>query len=245
MKMLMLVTVMIMLNAVRTSATTETVSGFIGDTDKAYRVNTIVPDASSKFSIKPGSKILRIREVYPDNGNQPTYTYDITIGGRTVYKRGNTGTGFGIVSFFIYLPEWARKSRTLIVTNHGKEPVRIVDIQPVDEKKLADIEEADSFGLFGLVTPYHGPEKANGWLDELTANLPVKPGFYRGFSTELPYAAHSPEQLTEALDRTFEWAKERNLALILSPVSWWSGTPVLTSRLSAWRSRSFPTSMAI
>lgn len=204
----------------------ESVKGFIGDTDLTFRAHTIEANQSIHLPVKlADAELVRVREIYPDTPKQPTYTYDILIGGRLVLRREHTGTGFGPVSAMVRVPVWARKSDGVCVVNKGGT-IRIAGVDPVSRKELDAIERSDSFGLFGVVLQAHGQEKAKAWADELAAKMPSKPGIYRGFALEVPYARWDHDMLDKQIAANLSWAKEHSLALMPLFVSWWSGTPM-------------------
>ncbi|MHB0998027.1 MAG: hypothetical protein ACYC27_02180 [Armatimonadota bacterium] len=214
----------ILIQSVVTAAPVK-LSGVIGDTDLTFTAYEINTSGSRTYKINKGTHILRVKEVYPDTPAQPVYKYNVKVGSSLIYKREHTGTGFGIVSSFVYLPDWASKSTAVTIINTGSDKVRIIGVETVDPKRLSGIMNKDSFGLFGLVTPYQGAEVEHRWVKELASGIPEKKGFYRGFSTEYPYASWPKDVLSSQIKRHLSLAKEHNLAYFPSFVSWWASTP--------------------
>jgi len=204
----------------------ETLRGVIGDTELAFETVRIEPGKHVMLAVKKSCHLLQIREVYPDAPNQPTYKYDIRVNGRLVYVREHQGTGFGPVSFFMRLPSWAQKTRSIEIVNRGTSPVRIANIIPTDVTELAAIEKSDKFGLYGVLVTNHGWDRGKEYVQELAAKMPSKPGFYRGFAFELPYASLSIEKIAELIDSNLLWAKEYDLTYLPGFTSWWAATPL-------------------
>ncbi|MHB1457789.1 MAG: hypothetical protein ACYC0V_12845 [Armatimonadota bacterium] len=203
------------------------VKGVIGDTDLSFRVKTIQEGKSLQLPIDMhDAKLVRIREVYPDTPKQPRYTYDVFIDGKLVLKRDNQGTGFGPVSFFIQVPEWARESDRITIVNKCGEQIRVMDAQIVTGESLSQIESTDSFGLLGMAPWSHGSKQAKAWIDDLALKIPVKPGFYRGYSTEFYFARWTKEAIEQQMVDSLKWAKEKDMVFLPLMVSWWSGTPL-------------------
>lgn len=205
----------------------EQVKGVLGDSDLSFRVSTIQKAKSQRLPVDlRDAELVRIREVYPDALKQPRYTYDVLVDGRVMFRRDYAGIGFGAVSCFVRVPEWARRFDRITVVNRGDDPVRVTDAQPVTSDALNRIERADSFGLLAMVPWSHGPKQAKAWLDEIASKIPWKSGFYRGYSTEF-YFARQPEQVVEQqMVDSLAWAREHRLAFLPLMVSWWSGTPM-------------------
>jgi hypothetical protein len=204
----------------------ETLKGVIGDTDLSFNAVSIDKTKKTSFSIPKGSSIICIQEIYPDTPDQPTYTYDLFVQNRLVYVREHKGTGFGPVSYFVYLPTWARNATSIQVVNRGKSPVKIASIRSISESQLANVEKNDQFGLYGVLVTHHGWHKGKQFVEELAAKMPCKPGFYRGFSFELPYASLSPNDIAELISHNVQWAKQYNLAYFPGFTSWWASTPL-------------------
>lgn len=210
-----------------TTHAAERVKGVIGDTDLSFRTKTIQKGKSLQLPVDlQGAKLIRIREVYPETPKQPRYTYDVSIGGKLVFKRDYQGTGFGTVSFFIQVPEWARESDRITIINNGNDPIRVMDAMPVSVESLNQIESTDSFGLLGMVPWSHGSKQAKAWIEDLASKIPVKPGFYRGYSTEFYFARWTKEAVEQQMIDSLKWAKEHDMAFLPLMVSWWSGTPL-------------------
>lgn len=204
----------------------ETLRGIIGNTELAFEAVTVEPAKRARFRIEKDCDLLQVREVYPDVSNQPTYMYDILVNGRLVYVREHQGTGFGPVSFFVRLPSWAQNSRSIEIVNRGASPVRIANIVPTDVTELTAIEKSDNFGLYGVLVTNHGWDRGKEYVEELASKMPCKPGFYRGFAFELPYASLSSEKIAELIDHNLQWAKKYDLAYLPGFTSWWAATPL-------------------
>ncbi|MHB0998661.1 MAG: hypothetical protein ACYC27_05390 [Armatimonadota bacterium] len=205
----------------------ERVKGVTGDTDLSFRVNTIKKGKSLHLPIDlQNAKLVQIREVYPDTPKQPRYMYDVLIDNRLMLRRDYTGSGFGPVSCFIQIPDWARNSDEITIVSKSDGPIRISTVKPVTAEALKQIESTDSFGLLGMAPWSHGSKQAKAWIDYLAANIPEKPGFYKGYSTEFYFARWTRENLEQQMTDSLQWAKEHKMAFLPLMVSWWSGTPL-------------------
>ena len=206
------------------------IKGIIGDTDLNYRATILQKGESRDFSVNLNdASLLRIREVYPDAPRQPQYRYDAFIDGRLVFKRDYAGVGFGPVSCFIQIPKWASEAHKITIVNKGDDPIRLMGVQPVTQDSLNQLEQSDSFGLLGMAPWSHGSKQAKAWIGDLASMIPVKPGFYKGYSTEFYFARWTKEALEEQITDSLKWAKEYKMAFLPLMVSWWSGTPIEAS----------------
>ena len=213
----------------------ERVKGIIGDTDLSFRARTIQKGRSLQLPIDlQEAKLIRIREVYPDTPKQPRYTYDVLIDGKLVFRRDCQGTGFGAVSFFIRVPEWARESGQITIMNRGADLVRMMCAQPVTAESLNKIESTDSFGLLGMAPWSHGSKQAKAWIDHLASEIPVKPGFYRGYSTEFYFARWTKADVEQQIVDSLKWAKEKDMAFLLITHLPRGVIPDLESRKVTW-----------
>lgn len=203
------------------------VKGVLGDTDLSFQVKAVQKDKSLCLPVDmQAAALIRIQEVYPDTPKQPRYIYDVLINGRLVFKRDYTGAGFGLVSYFIKVPDWAYESNQITIINKGSDPIQVMDVQSVSAESLNQLESTDSFGLLGMVPWSHGSKQAKAWIDTLASQIPVKQGFYKGYSTEFYFARWPMETVEQQMADTLKWAKEKNMAFLPLMVSWWSGTPV-------------------
>lgn len=200
-------------------------SGVIGDCEIKYTAKSILPGKGISYNIEPTSRIICITEVYPDKPDQPLYMCDLYNGQKLIFKRSYVGNGFGRVSYYVYMPRDI-DDFSITIKNVGTEIVYIERVRCVADEDLSEIEKNDRFGLFGLVTPYHGSDDERRLVSQLAKGLPHRRGFYKGFSTEIPYAAWDDAAIRAEIDRHIQFAKEYGMAYFPSFVSWWSGTPI-------------------
>lgn len=203
------------------------VKGVLGDTNLGFRANIIKMNKSLRLPVDmKEASLICIREVYPDAIRQPRYLYDVLIDGRLVYKRDYTGTGFGLVSCFVQIPAWAQKSKDIKIINKGNDPILLINADSILAKDLNNLEQADKFGLLGMVPWSHGPQQAKAWINDVSSKIPVKSGFYKGYSTEFYFARWPEDRLEEQMVDSLKWAHEYHMAFLPMMVSWWSGTPM-------------------
>lgn len=201
------------------------VNGVIGDTDVSITALDISVKGVYICNIPSGTKLIRVREVYPDSAPQPRYQYSLYVGKHIIYKRDYIGKGFGTVSCFVSIPEIYANSKSIKLKNDGDAPIKIAGMNAVNPSELAEIEKSDSFGLFGLITAYGGANDEAKWVKALADGLPKASGIYRGFSTEIPYAAWGDDTLKSLIKRHIGYASTYDLAYLPSFVSWWAATP--------------------
>ncbi|MHB1458205.1 MAG: hypothetical protein ACYC0V_14950 [Armatimonadota bacterium] len=206
-----------------------TVKGVIGDTDISIKADMIPVGGSCTYKVSGIQKYICVKEVYPDSPVQPEYSYNVFAGEYLIFKRFYSSKGFGIVSSFIDSPFEMRKVKSIRIVNDGSVPIRIKSVIAVNSIELEEKEKNDSFGLFGLLDSYHGVDTEAKWIKVLADGLPKAKGIYRGFSSEIPYAAWGDDTLKSMINRHIDYASTYGLSYLPSFVSWWAATPLAIS----------------
>lgn len=201
------------------------VKGVIGDTDITISALDISVKGVYICNIPSNTKLIRVIEVYPDSVTQPRYRYSLYAGKRLIYKRDYTGKGFGTVSSFVAIPD-SVNAKSIRLQNDSDIPIKIAKMSAVSGTELAEIEKNDTFGLLGLLPSYQGVDIEAKWIKVLADGLPKAEGIYRGFSSEIPYAAWGDDTLRSMIDRHVAYAAKYGLSYLPSFVSWWAATPL-------------------
>ncbi len=217
--------VILSLFVVQGNCISDEIKGVIGDTDIVYKAERIESRESAAFRFSEKAKYLCITEIYPDNAIQPLYKSDVLIDSKVVSRRSNKGAGFGKVSYFVEIPS-SVESYEAVIKNTGREDIFISGLRSVKQSDLSAIRKKDSFGLFGLLLSYHGEAKESEWIEKLASGLPEHEGIYRGFSSEIPYAAWDDDVIKSLINRHIGYAEKYGLVYFPSLVSWWAATPL-------------------
>lgn len=204
------------------SASAETVTGYIGSHKLSYRARTV--SGSVSFAVKGAADYLAITEVYPDTPQETVYRYTVSAPGIGSIQRVHRSVGFGPVTWYAKV----RRSPvgTVKISGTSSPSPLISSVRGATEAELKSLLSRDSFTLMGLV-PGGAPEVRNKWVDMLAAKLASKPefGITTGFSSEIYYSNRDSENVREQLLACAGWAQMHKLPVMLGLVSWWGGTP--------------------